>query len=99
MAKVILNEVRKHFGNVKALDGINLTIEEGLFVVLLGPSGCGKTTLMRCISGLEKLTDGKILFDDADVSNTAPKDRNVAMVFQSYAVWPHMKVRDNIAYP
>lgn len=99
MARVIVDGVKKYFGNVKALDGIDISIEEGLFVVLLGPSGCGKTTLMRCISGLEKLTDGRIFFDGEDVSNIAPKDRNVAMVFQSYAVWPHMKVRDNIAYP
>jgi multiple sugar transport system ATP-binding protein len=99
MAKVTIENVKKYFGNVKALDGIDLTIEEGSFVVLLGPSGCGKTTLMRCISGLEKLTEGKIYFGEKDVSNVPPKDRNVAMVFQSYAVWPHMKVRDNIAYP
>jgi len=99
MAEVTIENVKKYFGNVKALDGIDLTIEEGSFVVLLGPSGCGKTTLMRCISGLEKLTEGKIYFDEKDVSNVPPKDRNVAMVFQSYAVWPHMKVRDNIAYP
>lgn len=99
MARVVIEGVKKYFGSVKALDGIDLVIEEGSFVVLLGPSGCGKTTLMRCISGLEKLTEGKIFFDDKDVSSVPPKDRNVAMVFQSYAVWPHMKVRDNIAYP
>ncbi|MEN3009279.1 ABC transporter ATP-binding protein [Pseudothermotoga sp.] len=99
MAKVIIENVKKYFGNVKALDGIDLSIEEGLFVVLLGPSGCGKTTLMRCISGLENLTEGKILFDGEDMTNVPPKDRNVAMVFQSYAVWPHMRVKDNIAYP
>lgn len=99
MTRVVIENVKKYFGNVKALDGIDLSIEEGLFVVLLGPSGCGKTTLMRCISGLEKLTEGRILFDSEDVTNVPPKDRNVAMVFQSYAVWPHMKVKDNIAYP
>ncbi len=99
MARVTIDGVKKYFGNVKALDGIDIVIDEGLFVVLLGPSGCGKTTLMRCISGLEKLTEGRVLFDERDVSNIAPKDRNVAMVFQSYAVWPHMKVKDNIAYP
>ncbi|MEJ5228691.1 MAG: ABC transporter ATP-binding protein [Pseudothermotoga sp.] len=99
MARVTVENVKKYFGTVKALDGIDLVIEDGSFVVLLGPSGCGKTTLMRCVSGLEKLTDGRILFDEKDVSQAAPKDRNVAMVFQSYAVWPHMKVKENIAYP
>ncbi|GAB4319142.1 ABC transporter ATP-binding protein [Pseudothermotoga elfii] len=99
MARVVVQNVKKYFGNVKALDGIDISIEEGSFVVLLGPSGCGKTTLMRCISGLEKLTEGEILFDGKNITNLAPKDRNVAMVFQSYAVWPHMKVKENIAYP
>ncbi|MGQ9855978.1 MAG: ABC transporter ATP-binding protein [Fervidobacterium sp.] len=99
MAKVTLKGVKKYFGNVKALDSIDLEIEDGSFVVLLGPSGCGKTTLMRCIAGLEELTDGVVIFDDMDVSELPPKDRNVSMVFQSYAVWPHMKVRDNISYP
>ncbi|MGJ8455693.1 ABC transporter ATP-binding protein [Pseudothermotoga sp. U03pept] len=99
MARVTVENVKKYFGAVKALDGVSLVVEDGTFVVLLGPSGCGKTTLMRCISGLERLTDGRILFDERDVSQIAPKDRNVAMVFQSYAVWPHMKVKENIAYP
>ena len=99
MAEVKIEGVKKYFGNVKALNGIDLTIEDGKFVVLLGPSGCGKTTLLRCMSGLEKLTEGKIFFGNKDVSNNAPKSRNVSMVFQSYAVWPHMKVYDNIAYP
>ena len=99
MAEVKIEGVKKYFGDVKALNGIDLTIEDGKFVVLLGPSGCGKTTLLRCMSGLEKLTEGKIFFGNRDVSNHAPKSRNVSMVFQSYAVWPHMKVYDNIAYP
>jgi len=99
VAEVKIEGVKKYFGNVKALNGIDLTIEDGKFVVLLGPSGCGKTTLLRCMSGLEKLTEGKIFFGNKDVSNNAPKSRNVSMVFQSYAVWPHMKVYDNIAYP
>ncbi|HQQ18235.1 MAG TPA: ABC transporter ATP-binding protein, partial [Fervidobacterium sp.] len=99
MAKVVSQDVKKYFGEVRALDGVSIEIEDGAFVVLLGPSGCGKTTFMRCISGLEELTDGKIYFDDKEVSRLQPKDRNVAMVFQSYAVWPHMKVRENIAYP
>ncbi len=99
MAEVKIEGVKKYFGDVKALNGIDLTIEDGKFVVLLGPSGCGKTTLLRCMSGLETLTEGKIFFGEKDVSNHAPKSRNVSMVFQSYAVWPHMKVYDNIAYP
>lgn len=99
LAKIVTQNVKKYFGEVKALDGVNITIEDGSFIVLLGPSGCGKTTFMRCISGLEELTDGEIYFDDKEISKLQPKDRNVAMVFQSYAVWPHMKVRENIAYP
>ncbi|MBO8138868.1 MAG: ABC transporter ATP-binding protein [Thermosipho sp. (in: Bacteria)] len=99
MAKITIKGVKKYFGNVKALDGIDIEIEDGIFVALLGPSGCGKTTLMRCISGLEQLTDGKIYFDNVEISKLQPRDRNVSMVFQSYAVWPHMKVYDNIAYP
>jgi len=99
MAGVKIVNLKKYFGSVKALNGINIEIEDGKFVVLLGPSGCGKTTLLRCISGLEKVTDGKVYFDSVDVTNLPPKSRNVSMVFQSYAVWPHMKVYENIAYP
>ncbi|HIP92757.1 MAG TPA: ABC transporter ATP-binding protein [Thermotoga sp.] len=99
MAQVRIEGVKKYFGNVKALDGINLKVNEGEFLVLLGPSGCGKTTLLRCIAGLEQVSAGKIFFDDREVTNFAPKDRNISMVFQSYAVWPHMKVRENISYP
>jgi len=99
MAEVKIQGVKKYFGDVKALDGIDMDIEDGKFVVLLGPSGCGKTTLLRCMSGLEKVTEGRVLFEDKDITNYAPKSRNVSMVFQSYAVWPHMKVYNNIAYP
>ncbi len=99
LAKVFIQAVHKHFGTVRALDGVDLEIENGKFVVLLGPSGCGKTTLLRCISGLEQVTSGAIRFNDMEVTHLQPRNRDIAMVFQSYAVWPHMKVRDNIAYP
>jgi len=99
MAQVKLENVKKYFGQVKALDGIDLIVEDQKFVVLLGPSGCGKTTLLRCVSGLEKVTDGRIYFDGQDVTDLPPRRRNISMVFQSYAVWPHMKVYENIAYP
>lgn len=101
MVEVRLENLKKYFdnGRVKAVDGLNLTIKDGEFLVLLGPSGCGKTTTLRMISGLEVPTDGKILFEDKDVTYLPPKDRNISMVFQSYAVWPHMKVYDNVAFP
>jgi len=101
MVEVRLENLKKYFdrGRVKAVDGINLTIKDGEFLVLLGPSGCGKTTTLRMIAGLETPTEGKIYFGDRDVTYLPPKDRNISMVFQSYAVWPHMKVYDNIAFP
>lgn len=101
MVEVRLENLKKYFdnGKVKAVDGINLTIKDGEFLVLLGPSGCGKTTTLRMIAGLETPTDGKIWFGDKDVTYLPPKDRNISMVFQSYAVWPHMTVYDNIAFP
>ncbi|HPB87708.1 MAG TPA: ABC transporter ATP-binding protein [Thermotogota bacterium] len=99
MSEVTVKEVKKYFNQVKALDGVNIKIEDGEFVVLLGPSGCGKTTLLRCISGLEAVTSGEIRFGQKEVTHLPPKGRNLAMVFQSYAVWPHMKVKENIKYP
>ena len=101
MVEVRLEDLKKYFdnGKVKAVNGLNLTIKDGEFLVLLGPSGCGKTTTLRMISGLEEPTEGKIWFGDRDVTYLPPKDRNISMVFQSYAVWPHMKVYDNIAFP
>lgn len=103
MVRVTLIELTKIFGkpphHVVAVDNLNLEIKDGEFLGLLGPSGCGKTTTLRLIAGLEIPTKGKIYFDDNDVTNLPPKDRDVAMVFQSYAVYPHMKVFDNIAFP
>jgi multiple sugar transport system ATP-binding protein len=99
VAGIELQTVVKTFPNgVRAVDGVDLTIEDGEFMVLVGPSGCGKTTLLRCIAGLEEVTDGAIFIGDRDVTDVNPKDRDIAMVFQSYALYPHMTVRRNIAF-
>src|SRR5690606_23495369 len=90
--------VSKHFGKTTAVDNVTLDIKEGEFFSLLGPSGCGKTTLLRMLAGFEMPTEGKILIDGQDVSLTPPNKRPVNMVFQSYAVFPHMSVLDNVAY-
>jgi len=99
MVRVRLDGVVKRFKDTVAVNGIDLDVGEGEFMVLLGPSGCGKTTTLRLIAGLEKADAGRILFDDKEVTYLPPKERNVSMVFQSYALWPHMKVYDNIAFP
>jgi len=96
---VTCEEVTKRYGSVVAVDRLNLKIEPGEFVVLLGPSGCGKTTTLRMIAGLEEMTDGRILIDERCVNGVPPRHRDVAMVFQSYALYPHMTVEENIAYP
>jgi multiple sugar transport system ATP-binding protein len=99
VAGIELQTVVKTFPNgVRAVDGVDLTIEDGEFMVLVGPSGCGKTTLLRCIAGLEDVTDGTILIGDSDVTDVDPKHRDIAMVFQNYALYPHMSVRKNLAY-
>src|ERR687888_193828 len=99
MASVELQTVVKTFPNgVRAVDGVDLTIDGGEFMVLVGPSGCGKTTLLRCIAGLEEVSDGAILIGDRDVTDVEPKQRDIAMVFQNYALYPHMTVRKNIAF-
>ncbi len=95
---VEFSNVSRHFGTVKAVDGVNLSIAEGSFFAMLGPSGSGKTTCLRLISGFEKPTGGQIRIFGADVSNTPPHLRNVNTVFQDYALFPHMNVRDNVAY-
>lgn len=99
MAKVEAREIRKHFGQVHAVNGINLASEEGEFLVLLGPSGCGKTTLLRMIAGLEQPSSGEILIDGRVVNDLPPRARRIAMVFQSYALYPHKTVYGNIAFP
>lgn len=98
MASVRFEGVRKTFGKVVAVDGVDLEIAEHEFVVLLGPSGCGKTTLLRCLAGLERVDCGRVLIGDRDATSLPPRARRIAMVFQSYAVFPHMKVSDNIAF-
>jgi len=95
---VVLTDVRKSFGNLEVIHGIDLQIAEGSFVVFVGPSGCGKSTLLRMIAGLEEVTDGVIEIKGRDVTDLDPSDRGIAMVFQSYALYPHMSVRDNLAF-
>ena len=99
MATVKTENLKKHFGSVRAVDGVDLTIHEGEFFVILGPSGCGKTTLMRMIAGLETPTEGEVFIDEERVTELPPRMRDLAMVFQSYALYPHMTVFDNIAFP
>jgi multiple sugar transport system ATP-binding protein len=98
MASIAISGVRKSFGATPVLQGIDLEISSGEFVVLVGPSGCGKSTLLRLIAGLEELSAGEIRIGDRLVNDLPPKDRDIAMVFQSYALYPHMTVRDNLSY-
>ncbi len=98
MSQVILKNVHKRFGNVIAVDDFSLTIKEREFMVLVGPSGCGKSTVLKMIAGLEAVTDGEIYIDDRLANQVAPRDRDVAMVFQNYALYPHMNVFDNMAF-
>jgi multiple sugar transport system ATP-binding protein len=99
MAVIEIKNLSKHFDNVKAVNGVDLAIPEGELLVILGPSGCGKTTLMRMIAGLEKPTSGVISIGGLDVTELPPRARPIAMVFQSYALYPHMTVFNNIAFP
>src|SRR5512136_1788830 len=98
MASVTYDHVTKRFGDVIAVNDLNIQIEDKEFLVLVGPSGCGKTTALRCLAGLEDVTEGKISIGDQIVNDVAPKDRDIAMVFQSYALYPHMSVYDNMAF-
>jgi multiple sugar transport system ATP-binding protein len=99
VAAIELQTIVKTFPNgVRAVDGVDLTIADGEFMVLVGPSGCGKTTLLRCIAGLEEVTEGAVVIGGRDVTDVAPSNRDIAMVFQNYALYPHMTVRRNIAF-
>ncbi|HYB08169.1 MAG TPA: sn-glycerol-3-phosphate ABC transporter ATP-binding protein UgpC [Alphaproteobacteria bacterium] len=98
MASVEINGVTKTFGNVEVIHGVDISIANEEFVVLVGPSGCGKTTLLRMIAGLEQITDGEIAIGDKVVNDLPPKDRDIAMVFQNYALYPHMTVWENMAF-
>ena len=99
MAKVKLQNITKKFKDSTAVKDVNLEVREGEFLVLLGPSGCGKTTTLRIVAGLEQPTEGEVFIGDAAVTDVQPKDRDIAMVFQSYALYPHMTVHDNLAFP
>jgi multiple sugar transport system ATP-binding protein len=98
MAEVILKNVRKSFGNVEIIKGVNLEIKDKEFAIFVGPSGCGKSTLLRMIAGLEEITSGDLMVEGKRVNDLSPPDRGMAIVFQSYALYPHMTVRDNMAF-
>ena len=99
MAEIEIRALRKAFDGAEVLKGVDLTIEDGEFISLVGPSGCGKSTLLRIIAGLEPQSSGEIWIDGASADGVRPSARNLAMVFQSYALYPHLSVFDNIAVP
>ncbi len=98
MAQVVFEEIAKRYGDVSVIEGLNLEIRDHEFMVLVGPSGCGKSTALRMIAGLEEISDGTIAIGDRVVNEIAPKDRDIAMVFQSYALYPHMTIRENLEF-
>ncbi|WP_323677282.1 sn-glycerol-3-phosphate ABC transporter ATP-binding protein UgpC [Halorubellus sp. PRR65] len=98
MAQIVLNDVTKRFGNLMAVDGLDLEVRDGEFLVLVGPSGCGKSTSLRMIAGLETVTSGDITIGDTRVNGLEPRERNIAMVFQNYALYPHMTVEENMGF-
>ena len=99
VAKIQLENISKRWGSFVGVDNFNLVIPDKEFLVLLGPSGCGKTTTMRMIAGLEEVTEGKVFINDRIVNDLDPKDRDIAMVFQSYALYPNLNVYENIRFP
>ena len=98
MATVTISQVKKVYGTTQVIHGVDVSINDGEFCVLVGPSGCGKSTLLRMVAGLEEITDGTISIGNRVVNEVPPKERDIAMVFQNYALYPHMKVRDNMAF-
>ncbi|MBD3625614.1 MAG: sn-glycerol-3-phosphate ABC transporter ATP-binding protein UgpC [Rhodobacteraceae bacterium] len=98
MATVTLQDIRKSFGKTEVIHGVNIDIADGEFIVIVGPSGCGKSTLLRMVAGLESVTSGEVLIGGTRVNEVEPMDRDIAMVFQNYALYPHMSVFDNMAY-
>src|SRR4030081_3024340 len=98
MAGIELRGVRKSYGKTQVVHGVDAHIADGEFIVIVGPSGCGKSTLLRMIAGLETITGGEIVIGGRVVNDVEPKDRNIAMVFQNYALYPHMTVYENMAY-
>src|SRR5688500_15649403 len=98
MASVVIRDVRKSFGSTAVIHGVSVNINDGEFVVLVGPSGCGKSTLLRMIAGLENITGGEIRIGERVVNNVPPKERDIAMVFQNYALYPHMTVAANMGF-
>ena len=97
--KITIDNLTKKFGNTVAVDNLSITMESGKMIALLGPSGCGKSTILNMLSGILPATSGKILFDDQDVTKLPPEKRNIGLVFQNYALYPHMTVLDNICFP
>src|ERR1700704_5817244 len=98
MAKVLLRDVRKTYAGLQVIHGVSVDVADGEFMVMVGPSGCGKSTLLRMVAGLETITSGEIVIGERVVNELEPKDRDIAMVFQNYALYPHMSVYDNMAY-
>ena len=98
MAAIVLDHISKMFGEVLAVDDVSLTVDDGEFMVLVGPSGCGKSTILRMIAGLEEVTAGEIEIGDEQVTDLEPKSRDIAMVFQNYALYPHMTVEQNLGF-
>ena len=98
MANIKIEKINKYFDTNHVVKDVSLDIKSGSFTVIVGPSGCGKSTILRMIAGLEEINSGSIFIDDAKVNDLPPKDRNIAMVFQSYALYPHMNVYENMAF-